>query len=136
MSTKNLSRSLVEGGKSEDFKDLRKRNQKRFRRNERLFCKGILEIEPSSHKFGSWAGLESRTESFVDKFGCMKRFMHKARSKRTYNEVKSYLARKYGNKKTKSWHLMGHFEGWRFIGDATEYLYYFSERNLSQRWLK
>lgn len=146
MSTKNLSRSLVEGGKTEAFKSLRKRNQRRFRRNERLFCKGILEIEPSSHKFGSWAGLEERKESFIDKLGCMRKFMNQARSKRTYGEVKSYLNRKYGNKSIKSWHLMRHFETWEFKARnkyeenvyefirKENFLYY--GRNLSQRWLK
>lgn len=112
MSTKNLARSIVEGGKAKEYRFKKQILQKRFRKQNKMFCKGFSETEPSSHK-RDWLGYLSKEEAFSDKFGCFTRFMFKARKKSSYEDVKSYLVRKYGNKSVKARHLMEHFETWR-----------------------
>jgi len=109
MSTKNLARSIVEGGKEKEFRARKKISQKRFRKEEKMFCKNFSEVEPSSNK-KYWIGYYSAKEAYADKFNCFKRFMSKARKESSYEGVKSYLVRRYGNKSVKARHLMDHFE--------------------------
>jgi hypothetical protein len=106
MSKKNMAGSLVEGGKSADYKYSMKVIHKRFRKLEKMSLLKDKEFPPS-YKYKLQWGLE-RVYEFADKISIVERFKKKVGF--SLEEKKSYLLRKYGRKSLRGWHLMTHFE--------------------------
>lgn len=106
MSTKNLTRTIVEGGKNSYWKDKKHQERKVNRKREKLFCSGHSEdIKPVKAY-----DLDIK-ESFADKLNPLSRLVSKAKQKGTsYNDLYGYLLRKYGRKGMKNHHMLDHFK--------------------------
>ena len=106
MSTKNLARTLVEGGKSSYWKDKKHQERKANRKREKLFCSGHIEDIKPVKAYDLYIG-----ESFADKLKPLKRLVSRAKQNGvSYNDLYGYLLRKYGRDGIKNHHMLDHFK--------------------------
>ncbi len=106
MSTKDISRTIVEGGKNSYWKEKKRQERKANRKQEKLFCSGHKEDIKPVKVYDLY-----KNESFADKLKPLKRLVSKAKQKGvSYNDLYGYLLRKYGRKGMKNHHMLDHFK--------------------------
>lgn len=107
MSTKNLARTVIEGGRTNYAKELRRETSRSLRIDNRRFCKRISQ-DPES-----WYAAEIplreplylwKDEIHADKVKPCERFLI-SRAGRSWNEVHSEICARFDRRKLAGWHV-------------------------------
>ncbi len=114
MSTKNLARSVTQGGRSRWWRNASRSSLRVDRyKTKHALCLAVVEesiAEELCNKPGH-RDLGLTDDTFADKLHPARLWLE-SQVGRQWNEVRSKLYRRFGGDKTKNWHLRSHMHAW------------------------
>ena len=119
MATKNLARTVTEGGRAAESRSERRRSHRSVRVSERAFARAILR-DPEVAEARSPAPLRRAWKEFHDRLGPVDRWLG-SHVGQPWDAVYSELVGRYSRRTLRGWHLISHIllsvGGYRFVID-------------------